>query len=141
MKTRIFLLTVLFSAFFVDLQAQTSNADLASFLSQRKTLFLENLDYVNLEIQTVNSGLRIPALVTKTIQSEKQILEFHAYKIDSEEARVYYKAKIEQGTPNIQHVEIINNRVKVIFNIDADTHHVNTLFRILGYNSYELLTE
>lgn len=141
MKLRFLILTLFFSGFLSELCAQTTNPNLELFLTQRKSLATSNLNYIPLEIEAVNSGMRIPALVTKTIQTEQQLLEFQAYKIDSEEARLSFKSKIELGTPNIQYVEIINNRVKVIFDIDADTHHVNTLFRILGYNSFELLTE
>lgn len=141
MKLRFLILTLFFSVFLIELCAQTDNPNFELFLTQRKSLATSNLNYIPLELEAVNSGMRIPALVTKTIQSGKQILEFQAYKIDSEEARLSFKSKIAQGTPNLQHVEITNNRVKVIFNIDADTHHVNTLFRILGYNSFELLTE
>lgn len=141
MKLRLFILTLFFSSFLIELCAQTSNPNLELFLSQRKSLATSNLNYIPLELEAINAGLRIPALVTKTIQSGQQILEFKAYKIDSEETRLSYKARIAQGTPNVQHVDITDNRVKVIFNIDADMHHVNTLFRMLGYNSYELLTE
>lgn len=141
MKLRLFILTLFFSSFLSELCAQTSNPNLELFLSQRKSLATSNLNYIPLELEAISAGLRIPALVTKTIQSGQQILEFKAYKIDSEEARLNYKVRIAQGTPSLQHVEITDNRVKVIFNIEADVHHVNTLFRMLGYNSYELLTE
>lgn len=141
MKIRFLFFIFLFSTFLIEVHAQNVNPNLETFLTQRKSLAMAHSNYMPLELQTVNSGLRIPALVTRTFEANHQVLEFYAYKINTEEDRLNFKAKIAQGTPNILHVEIDGNKVKAIFEVDADVHHVNTLFRILGYNSYQLLIE
>lgn len=141
MKIRFLFFILLISTFLLEVKAQPTNSNLEVFLTQRNDLAKGQNDYMSLELQAVNAGLRIPALVTRTFEANYQVLEFYAYKIVTDEDRSSFKVKIAQGTPSILHVEITGNKVKATFDANADVHHLNTLFRMLGYNSYELYIE
>ena len=120
-----------------DMNSDQNLQNLEVLLAKRMELYSLNENYLPIELKMIENGHRFPALVVESNDGGKKIVEFKAYIITPSNLEDI-KASIMQGVPSIENVTITGNHVKATFNANADFYHIQTLFRLLGYNSFTL---
>lgn len=103
----------------------------------RINLKINGEDYLQLENLWLSENKIFPALVVQNTNAEVQYI-FKTYKTIKPSSIDRIIDRLKSEYPSIQTLEIDNHDIVVTFAIQASEEEKNGLFKIFGYNSYEI---